>query len=138
MISLNDNSPFLIINPNADNGRTGKHLGKILREAKDVFGYFTYEVTQKQGDGFILAKKAKIEGFKTIVSIGGDGTLNEILNEVVDTDIRIGMVVKGGACDAHQTHGIPRNLRKSMQIIAEGYSEKFQLELLMEIQKDIL
>ena len=124
-----DASPFLIINPNSNNGKTSKQIEEILTTAKGVFGDFNYELTVKQGDGFLLAKKAKEEGYKTIVSVGGDGTLNEILNIVVNTDIKIGMIAKGGACDAHQTHGIPRHLEKSMQIIANGYTEKFPVGL---------
>ena len=124
-----DSSPFLVINPNANNGKTGKQIDEILLTAKNIFGEFTYELTTQQGDGFLLAKKAKEQGYRTIVSIGGDGTLNEILNIVANSDIKIGMIAKGGACDAHQTHGIPRHLEKSMQIIANGYSEKFPIGL---------
>ncbi|MFW9924779.1 MAG: diacylglycerol/lipid kinase family protein [Candidatus Thorarchaeota archaeon] len=124
-----DNTPFLIINPNANNGKTGKQIDFILSKAKEVFGEFQYELTKKQGDGFRIANKAIKEKYTTLVAIGGDGTLNEILNVAVKTDIRIGMVAKGGSCDAHKTHGIPRNLEKSMQIISEGYSEKFPIGL---------
>ncbi|MHA1366144.1 MAG: diacylglycerol/lipid kinase family protein [Candidatus Heimdallarchaeota archaeon] len=102
-----DSTPYLIINPNSNNQKTGKEIEKILSTSKNVFGDFSYEVTQQQGDGIPLAKKAIQEGYKTIVSIGGDGTLNEILNVAVNTDAKIGMIAKGGSCDA------------------QGYSEKF-------------
>ncbi|MHA1243166.1 MAG: acylglycerol kinase family protein, partial [Candidatus Heimdallarchaeota archaeon] len=72
-----DSTPYLIINPNSNNQKTGKEIEKILSTSKNVFGDFSYEVTQQQGDGIPLAKKAIQEGYKTIVSIGGDGTLNE-------------------------------------------------------------
>ncbi|MHA1124835.1 MAG: diacylglycerol/lipid kinase family protein [Candidatus Heimdallarchaeota archaeon] len=120
-----DSTPYLIINPNSNNKKTSKEIELILSTSKNVFGDFSYEITQQQGDGIPLAKKAIQEGYKTIVSIGGDGTLNEIMNVAVNTDAKIGMIAKGGACDAHKTHGIPRKLDRALEIIAQGYSEKF-------------
>jgi len=120
-----DSTPYLIINPNSNNTKTGKEIDQILSTSKNVFGDFSYEITQQPGDGMPLAKKAIHEGYKTIVSIGGDGTLNEILNVAVNTDTKIGMVAKGGSCDAHKTHGIPRKLDRALEIIAQGYTEKF-------------
>ena len=68
-----DNTPFLIINPNSNNGKTSKEINDILSVAKKVLGDFSYDLTTKMGDGVVLANKAKKEGYKTIVAIGGDG-----------------------------------------------------------------
>src|SRR3712207_8807925 len=37
-------------------------------------------LTKKAGDGTVLARKFLKQGFKNIVAIGGDGTLNEVAN----------------------------------------------------------
>lgn len=124
-----DDVPFVIINPNSNGGKTGKELDYILDTCKRVFGEFNFKVTRKLGDGVFLAKEAKEAGFKTIVAIGGDGTLNEVSNVVANTDIKVGLVARGGSCDAHQTHGIPRKLEESLEIVANGYNERFPLGL---------
>lgn len=129
IVPMADTTPFIIINPNSNNGKTGKQLDNILAAAKEVFGDFHYELTKKQGDGIPLARKAVNEDYNVLVSVGGDGTLNEILNVVAKTDKKIGMVAKGGSCDAHKTHGIPRDIIKSMQIIDQGYYERFPIGL---------
>ncbi len=122
-----DNTPFLVINPNADEGKTEKIIAKILATSKKVLGDFEYELTTNIGDGIPIAKKAVKDGFKTILAVGGDGTLNEVINVVANTDIEVGMIPTGGSCDAFQTHAIPLNLKRSFEIVAAGYTEKLPI-----------
>jgi len=125
-----DNTPFLVINPHADNKRLEKKVDKILQIAKDVFGEVEYELTNKIGDGIPISQKAVKNGHKTLISIGGDGTLNELVNVAVNTDLKEGMIPAGSACDSHKTHGIPKDFKRSFEIIAEGYHERFPVGLL--------
>jgi diacylglycerol kinase (ATP) len=125
-----DNTPFLVINPHADDKRLGKKVDNILEIAKDIFGDIEYEFTTKIGDGIPIAQKAVKNGHKTLISVGGDGTLNELVNVAVKTDIKVGMIPGGSACDSHKTHGIPKDIKRAFEIIAEGYYERFPVGLL--------
>ncbi|MHA1740155.1 MAG: diacylglycerol/lipid kinase family protein [Candidatus Heimdallarchaeota archaeon] len=120
-----DNTPYLIINPAADNYKLAKKLDKVLKIAKDVFGDFEYKYTEKIGDGIPYAKQAIKDGYKRLVAVGGDGTLNELINAAVKTDVALGMVPGGSACDTHKTHGIPRDFERAFEIVNEGYYERF-------------
>ncbi|NHK31235.1 MAG: hypothetical protein FK730_07780 [Asgard group archaeon] len=122
-------TPFLVINPSADAERMGKKTDEILKIAKDIFGDFGYEMTKTLGDGIPIGHKAVKEGYKVLISVGGDGTLNELVNVAAKTDIKVGMVPGGSACDSHKTHGIPRDFTRAFEIISEGYSEKFPVGL---------
>ena len=124
-----DNTPFLVINPHAEDKRLGKKIDKILSAAKDTFGDFGYELTKKVGDGIPIARKAVEDGYKTLVAIGGDGTLNELVNVAARTDIKVGMFPGGSACDSHKTHGIPKDFHRAFEIIAEGHNERFPIGL---------
>ncbi|MHA1155106.1 MAG: diacylglycerol/lipid kinase family protein [Candidatus Heimdallarchaeota archaeon] len=120
-----DKTHFLVINPQANERKTQDKLDLILAEAKETLGDFQYGLTTCIGNGIDLAQQAKEEGYKTIVAVGGDGTLNEVLNVVVDTDIKLGLIPTGGSCDAFQTQGIPKkNIKRSFEILAEGHTEK--------------
>ncbi|HUT82359.1 MAG TPA: diacylglycerol kinase family protein [Candidatus Bathyarchaeia archaeon] len=124
-----DRTPFLVINPNAEDRRLGKQLDKILAIAKDTFGDFSYELTKKMGDGIPIARRAVAEGYKVLVSVGGDGTLNEVVNVAAKTDLKVGMIPGGSACDSFKTHGIPRNFKRAFEIVSEGYYERFPVGL---------
>jgi len=126
---LVDATPFLIINPNANDKRLRKKLPKIHKLAKEIFGDYSYQLTTKIGDGIPIAQRAKEEGYKILVAVGGDGTLNEVVNVAAETDLLVGMVPGGSACDSHKTHGIPRNFERAFQIINEGYYERFPVGL---------
>lgn len=124
-----DSTPFLIINPCADADRLAKKTDMILNIAKDIFGDFGYEMTKNIGDGIPIGQKAVKDGYKLLISVGGDGTLNELVNVAAKTDIKVGMIPGGSACDSHKTHGIPRDFVRAFEIINEGYSEKFPVGL---------
>jgi diacylglycerol kinase family enzyme len=69
---------LLIVNPKASTGsrrRTRwvvKKLGKVLD--LDV------ELSRSRGDGEELAKRGAGEGYDVVLSLGGDGTVNEVVN----------------------------------------------------------
>lgn len=71
----------LIVNPNSCGGATGKNWEGLYNQIKEVFGE-NPEVafSQKPGDGTTLTRNFLKRGFKKVVAIGGDGTLNEVAN----------------------------------------------------------
>lgn len=119
-----DRTPYFVINPKSNEGKTGKKLDKILQITRERFGEFEYGLTTKIGDGINLSAQARKDGYKTIIAVGGDGTLNEVVNVAVNSDIKVGMLRSGGSCDAFQTQGIPKNIEQSLEIISQEYVEK--------------
>ncbi len=70
----------VIVNPYSAFGETGKKWSKLKELIKTKIKEFTYEFTEKPKDAIYLTKEALKEGFERIVSVGGDGTLNEVVN----------------------------------------------------------
>lgn len=71
---------LVILNPNAGNGRASKTwlaIEPALHESGIEFD-LTRTTAPHQADAF--AEKAKRDGYETIISVGGDGTTNEIVN----------------------------------------------------------
>ena len=86
MSSINQNKKeytdtVLVVNPKSASGSTGKGWEDFYIKIKEVFGQ-NPEVafTKKAGDGTIIATRFLKKGFKKIVAIGGDGTINEVAN----------------------------------------------------------
>ncbi len=118
--------PFIIINPNANSGRLGKNLDKILKTTKEYIGDFQYKLTEKGRHEVEIAEKAIEEGYKTLVAMGGDGTATNMGDVVVNhPEITLGLVSAGSMCDWHRTHSIPYRLKESLEIFVEGHTEKF-------------
>lgn len=80
----------LVVNPNSASGLTGKGWNDLYSEIKAVLGNSVeVALTKKPGDGTILARQFLKQGFKKVVAIGGDGTLNEVANGFFEEPVGI-------------------------------------------------
>jgi diacylglycerol kinase (ATP) len=70
----------IILNPSAGNGNGLKALPKIEQLCKDRQLSFDLVRTERVGHGIELTRQAVQDGFAVVVAAGGDGTVNEALN----------------------------------------------------------
>jgi len=110
-------SPFgdlvVIANPRAGRGRVGQELPELERQLlARRLGYRIVE-TEGPGDAVRLAREALDEGHRFLVAVGGDGTVHEVVNGMLDDDrpVRedavLGVVAAGSGCDFVRTFGLP-------------------------------
>ena len=109
----------LIVNPAAGAGRTAKRWPQIKEFLKKIGVKFEHDLTKAPGHAIELAKTAVGKGYKLIVSVGGDGTINEIVNGIYDTgnlkDVTLGIIGTGTGGDYIRTLGIPRHYQQSCE-----------------------
>ncbi|HUT85870.1 MAG TPA: diacylglycerol kinase family protein [Elusimicrobiales bacterium] len=87
-------SYYFIINPNAGIKTNASALSELIKtQFKDY--KIDIGITKKQGHAISLARRAKEKKFQCIVVVGGDGTINEILPEMVNSDVTLGIIPKG-------------------------------------------
>lgn len=80
----------IVVNPNSASGLTGKNWDNLHLMIKRLFGdNCEIAFTKKSGDGTNLTRNFIKKGYKKIVAIGGDGTINEVANGFFEEDIRI-------------------------------------------------
>ena len=71
----------LVVNPTSASGSTGKDWDTRFTQIKQTFGENPQIVfTKKSGDGTSLTRDLLKKGFKRIIAMGGDGTINEVAN----------------------------------------------------------
>jgi diacylglycerol kinase (ATP) len=115
-----------IVNPNAGNGVTGSKWPFIEVLARDRLGHFETYMTQKPEDARMLAKAAVAQGAGLVVCMGGDGTLNEVINGIMmheeskRSDVTLGFVPAGTGCDLVRTVPVPRHMEHALNLIASG------------------
>lgn len=73
-----------VVNPASANGRTRKAWIKTEKALADRDINLDKHFTSGPGDATIATRKALQNGYTRIVSIGGDGTLNEVVNGFFD------------------------------------------------------
>jgi YegS/Rv2252/BmrU family lipid kinase len=122
-----------IVNPHAGNGVTESNWTVIEGLARDRLGHFETYMTQKPGDAWMFAKAAVSKGADLVVCMGGDGTLNEVINgimmheESIRSDVTLGFVPNGTGCDFVRTVPIPQNTEHALNLIAAGSARSLDL-----------
>lgn len=79
--------------------------------------------TKRRGHAQHLAAGAVHEGYDLVLVLGGDGTLNEVINGVAGTDIPIGVLPGGGTNVLARTHGIPEDTVEATAALLERLRE---------------
>ncbi|MDZ7737652.1 MAG: diacylglycerol kinase family protein [Bacteroidales bacterium] len=114
---------YVIVNPNAGKKRGIKDWDLIsgLLQKYDIS--FTFDFTQAKHHAIQLASKAIGSGHRKILVVGGDGTMNEVVNgafsqtEVSTIDITLGMITVGTGNDWGRMFNIPRDYESAIQLI---------------------
>lgn len=105
---------LIIVNPVSGNGKTGQRWAGIEERLRIEGAQFEVEFTREPGHATQLARDAVAAGYRTIVSAGGDGTLNEVINGLLvdgraDPDVKLGLVPGGTGSDFGRGIGLPRD-----------------------------
>ncbi len=88
---------MVIVNPASANGATGRNWPEIRAALDKVLDRWDNEFTTEPGDATRIAREAVRGGYEMIVSIGGDGTMTEIVDglfEPADEGISDRMIKK--------------------------------------------
>ncbi len=124
----------VILNPYA-----GRWKGKQKRqeiEASLTNCGINYELVTTEGPnhGVELAYRAVKNGYFPIISAGGDGSVSEVMNGMVNAamdlgsePVQLGILPLGTANDLMVNLGIPTDIPGACQIIADGTSQRIDL-----------
>ena len=125
---------FFIVNPNSANGTTGKIWPQIKAAAEARIDAFETLFTEHIGHAADLTRQALAEGAELIVSVGGDGTNNEVANGLmkpdgtpVNPDVELAIICMGTGGDFRKTLAIPKDYREAVTALAQGRSKLIDL-----------
>lgn len=109
------------MNPTAGAGSTAKKWPQIMGRLKSIGLAFEHDLTEAPEHAIELAKSAARKGYELVVSVGGDGTLNEVVNGLYDAgslgDVRLGIIGTGTGSDYIRTVGVPRHYEEACQCL---------------------
>ena len=107
----------VIVNPAAGAGKTAKCWPEIMGYLQGAGLDFDYHLTTTRGEATELAKSTARLGYGLVVSVGGDGTLNEVANGLFSggclDNVALGIVSTGTGSDYIRSVGVPRDYREA-------------------------
>lgn len=116
----------LIINPASARGTMAKRYTHIEQTLRAENFPFAAVFTERRGQATPLARAAIDAGFDLIVAVGGDGTLNEVVNgmiengKAVNPNAALGVISSGTGTDFIRTANIPRDLLLAAKQLARA------------------
>ncbi len=123
----------LIVNPKSQGGRLGKRWTEIADTIARAFP-FDEAITQGPGDATRLTREALRGGAERVVAIGGDGTINEVVNgffddsgAAVEPEASLAVIPFGTGGDFRRTLQLPTGLAQAAQVIAANHRKKIDL-----------
>ena len=117
---------FTVVNPNAGNGKGKKDWDRISALLSKDNIPISMKFTERKCQAIEFAREAVETGFRKIISVGGDGTLNEVVNgillqnKVPSREIVIGMIPVGTGNDWGRMFGIPLVYEGAVDVIREN------------------
>lgn len=121
----NPTLPLLIVNPNSAGGATGRRWSTIAADFRSHFGAFNTVFTESSGEGADLALEAAKAGHRFIIACGGDGTINEVMNGILEsgTDAELGVLPSGTGGDFRRFIGMSNKTKEAAAQLRTGRSE---------------
>lgn len=111
-----------IINPNSGGGKGSKLAGLVQREVKTRNIQSEFFFTAAKGDAIEIVKSLPA-GFSHIIAVGGDGTINEVVNGILSTShsVIFGVIPCGTGNDFIKMIGMDKNPATAVkQILANN------------------
>lgn len=109
-----------IVNPVAGTAKKETFLKKIAGINKEKGIPFEFTHSNANGHYGLLADRIVDEHFTDVVIIGGDGTVNHVVDALRYTDVQFGVIPYGSGNGLAYAAGIPKKPLDALQLILQG------------------
>ncbi len=120
------NNYLVIVNPNAGRRRGEKDWQMISSLMKKEGIHCDVRFTERKGHAIRIASEAVNNGYRSIITVGGDGTLNEAVNGIFlnsvcfTTEVTLGHIPVGTGNDWGRMFDIPCDYAGAVKVIREN------------------
>ncbi|MDX2087465.1 MAG: diacylglycerol kinase family lipid kinase [Kofleriaceae bacterium] len=131
----------VVVNPKSQGGKLGKRWRQVAETLGRAFP-FDEVMTTAQGDATRLTREALKAGAERIVAIGGDGTVNEVVNgffengEPVAPEASFALIPFGTGGDFRRTLVLPTSIEEAARVIAANRRKKIDVGKLSFVASD--
>ncbi|MGA3184689.1 MAG: diacylglycerol kinase family protein [Candidatus Dormibacteria bacterium] len=124
-----DTSTLVVVNPVSAGGQTLRRWPQIRTALREAGIEIHSHLTTGRGDATAVTRR-ELTGkapVRRVVAVGGDGTLNEVVNGCFDErgaplarDLTVGLIPSGTGSDIRRTLGLPTDPHAAARLLAGG------------------
>lgn len=121
------------MNPRAGGGKTGEIFDRMRAPIGRALGEFDVQRTEGPRHASDLARDAALAGRETVIAVGGDGSIHEIVNGLMQAreqgaaSTRLGIIGQGTGGDFCKTLGLEHRLDQYCAVIARGSTRRIDV-----------
>lgn len=122
--------PLLVVNPRSGGGSTARTFGAMRGTIERALGEVEVAMTERPGHGIDLARQGALAGHPLVIAVGGDGTVHEVVNGLMQArsggygtkaeGTQLGIIGQGTGGDFRKTLGLEHRLDRYVDAIASG------------------
>jgi len=123
---------LLIMNPGSKGGKSEKKFKQIHSLMQKYGLNYQFKETSKLDDASDFCIEGHNSGYDAIVAVGGDGTINKVLNRFYKSDGTLrskavmGVIYTGTSPDFCKSYNIPVETEKAVKLISVGKTKKIR------------
>ncbi len=126
----------LILNPMADMGRAWKVANDLRPIINEFDGHATWSGTVYPTHAVELARQAAEEGYDMVIAMGGDGTVHEVINGLMQIPEKkrpvLGVVPIGSGNDFAHAIGVPMKSDRALAHALQGQPGQVDIGLMTD------
>ncbi|MGI6291313.1 MAG: diacylglycerol/lipid kinase family protein [Bacteroidales bacterium] len=125
IFSIEEHHWHVILNPNALSKKNLSYFGSIKQKLNELKLTYTAHVAESCNSGIETVKKLCLQGARHFIAVGGDGTINEVINgifysEIPSKEVYVAVIPIGTGNDWARTHNYPAHYLSAMDKISEA------------------
>lgn len=124
---------FLIMNPGSGGEKSRVKFQQILAFMKKNSLDFDYKLTDTLEDAYNLAVEANTKAYDVILAVGGDGTINRVINGFYDamgrriSSAKLAVIHTGTSPDFCKSYNIPLEIDQALNTVLIGKSARIPI-----------
>ena len=107
-----------LVNPAAANGSTGRRWPEIAHQAAGVGLEGDALLSERRGHLGELAREAALDGARLLVVVGGDGSINEVVNGLagIESPPAVALIPRGTVATSSARSAIPDDIAAASRV----------------------
>lgn len=124
---------FLIMNPGSRGGKSRRNFAKIRAFLAKHNKEYQCRTTKFLADAYAFSVEANTQGYDVIVAVGGDGTINRVINGFYDSSgtrrssAKLAVIYTGTSPDFCKSYHIPIKIDQALEVLLTGKSKKIRI-----------
>lgn len=120
IMGISENKILMIANPKSGGGKAIDLLPQAEKIFKELGCFPEIRISSKAGEALTISRLAAAAGYKKIVAVGGDGTVNEVASGIIGSKSVFGVIPAGRGNGFYRSLCCQNDLEQQCRIVTSG------------------